>query len=1161
LQIAFERANEGQFFVTPNSNYQVLDELVRDGVLGYETAGYFITHDIYEEWALEKIIKSEFIKKSSNKELFIILGESLPIRRCFRNWISEQLLLGDSHIKQFIEEIIEDNEIASFWKDEVLVSVLLSDYAETFFDMFKEKLFENELILMKKITFLLRITCKEVDSDFFNQLGIKDINMLSIEYFLTKPKGEGWISFIKFVYENLDVIGISNIHFILPIINDWTSKFKNGETTKKASLIALKYYQWTIQEDIYFSRDEEVKEKLFQTILYGASEIKEELISIFEEILTNKWKRHRDPYYELVKVILTKLGENIEVIKALPGHILKLAELFWFKTPRKEDFYYSSGIGVEEYFCLEKNHLDFYPSSSFQTPIYWLLQFNLKETIDFILDFTNKTVECFAKSDLARNEIEEIDVFIEDGNYMKQYICNRLWNTYRGTQVSPHVLEAMHMALEKFFLERIKNSESKVLETWLFYLLRNTRSASISAIVVSVVLACPEKTFNIAKVLFQTKEFFLYDTSRMLLDRSAKMDFYIGYGLDYRNKIHQDERIKSCDDEHRKKCLEHLVLSYQLFRSEEVSAEEAKKRQEIIWNILDKYYDELPDKSKETQADKTWRLYLARMDRRKMKPTIEEKDGQILISFNPEIERELKEFSENSLKQNSELMKHSPLHLWADYKMRNDEQYKNYMQYEDNPSLVLKEVKEIVEELKNPKDANYFFFNKSILGQTCSVLIRDYFNKLSKEEKVFCKDIIIEVASSSLRDNYSYQIADGVESAVFVLPKLLKEFPEDKETIKSILLMILFDDHNIGMYCEFSDYSKKAIINNLWDISYYDAQSLLYGYLLLKPIYEESRLVIRKENHKKNIYDINESDIVRDFLKKNEECLQKVINNKITINDLKHIEKLELYILKNAFELIPQKTDEPDHKNLVKLIISVFSKALLTVKRDDKVDYNVRHGFLEKLSYFILNASEKDIKDYLRPFTEGFNSSEVFADLFKEFIIAEDKLEAYNEFWYIWHLFYKKLVDLCKDGDKHWYKDEIIKSYLFAKSPWREEVREWHMLKLSNKMFFKKVTEEMGHCPSVLYAISRLLSNIGSVYLNDGILWISKMLNNNKNLWTDKLETDTTYYLENIVKKYIYVNREAIRKTKQLKQQVIVILDFLIEKGSVVGYMLRDNIL
>ncbi len=1159
LKIAFQRASQGQFFVISNFNHQILNQLVKDGILGYEVAGYFITHDIYEEWALENIIEAKFINKSNNKDFFEEIGESLAIRRSFRNWLSEHLLLNSKSIKQFIEEIIQDDNINFFWKDEILISVLLSEYSEVFFELFKEKILETDYKLMKKIAFLLRIACKEIDNLFYKQLGIDDLNLASIEYFLTKPKGKGWQSFIKFVYNNLDTIKMKNLYFILPIIYDWNKKNKNGETVRISSLIALKYYEWVLKEKIYFSHRDQNKENLFQTILYGSSEIKVELSAIFGQILENHWNKHNDPYYDLVEVILTKTGDNIELIKVLPDHILKLAELYWLRTCNK-DFYYNSGAGIEKYFGLVDNDMDYFPASAYQTPIYWLLQTAQKKTIEFFLSFTNKTVKNYFESDMGRSEIDEIDVYISDEKTKKQYICNRLWNTYRGTQGSPYVLESMHMAIEKFFIERAKNTEAEVLEYWLFYMLENTMSASITAIVVSVVLAYPEKTFNVAAVLFQTKEFFSYDTSRMILDQTAKTNFSFGYGLNYEHKIHQDERIKTCDDKHRQQALENVALSYQFFRSEGISAEEAEKRQQIIWSIFDKYYRELPDASNETESDKTWRLYLARMDRRKMRPTTEKKDGQILINFNPEIDTELKEYSEESIKKSTEYMKYASLSLWADYKMRNDERYKQYENYENNFELVLQEVKEIIECIKNNESEKFYIFNNAVPGNVCSVLIREYLGSLSKEEKVFCKDIILGVASSSFRENYTYQIYDSVESAISVLPILLKEFPEEKEAIKVILLLTLFDHHSIGSYCDFADYAKKAILN-LWEISFEDSQSLLLGYLLLKPEYEKFRLELRQQNIGKNNY--QENQVIKIFLKRKKSDLDKVINNQMLKINLKtsDIENLNLYILKMAFQLLPLKVERIEHKELCRNIISVFAKKTLSNDRKDKVKYKIRHDFLEKLAYTCLNCSQIDTLSYLKPFLDGFNRSESIAEMFEKFISAEDKLATYDHFWYVWNLFYEKVVELCKDGEKYWCIEKIIRSYLFAETFWSERSIQWHPLKERNKIFFKKVTENMGYCPSVLFSISKLLNNIGNSYLNDGILWLSNMLSNNGNLWADKLEEDTIYYLERLAKKYIFLNRERIKKSKQLREQVLVILDFLISKGSVTGYLLRENIL
>ncbi len=1158
LQIAFKRANEGQFFIIPNCESSILDgELTNDGILGYETAGYFITHDIFEEWALEKIIENEFIKRENNQELFKEIGQSLPIRRSFRNWLSEKLLLEDEQIKRFIQEVLEDHEIESFWKDEILISVLLSDYSERFFNIFEKELLTNNQKLLKKLIFLLRIACKEIDEDFFKQLGMKNLNLFTLKYILTKPKGQGWQSLIKFIFKNIDTIGIENINFVLPILHDWNSKFKEGETTKLSSLIALQYYQWHIKENAYFSRDD-TKDHLLQTIVYGALEIKEELKIILEEIVKNKWKNHRVPYYDLSKVILTKL-EGTTVSKILPKNVLQLANLFWLYTPKENIFYSHSRMGVEQYFDIEDDYHDYFPASSYQTPIYWLLQSSLKETVDFILEFTNKTVESFAKSDFAKHEVEEIEVYIDENQTIKQYICNRLWCTYRGTQVSPHVLESIHMALEKFFLENGKNADSKTIEGWLFYLLKNSKSASISAVVTSIVLAYPEKTFNVAKILFQTKEFFLYETNRLVLDQSQKSSLLMLKNNFDINK--GNERLKACDAKHRKWTLEDLFLKYQCFRNEETSEKEAENRQKVLWKILDNYYKKVPNESEETESDKTWRLFLARMDRRKMNPITEKTDGGIAIHWNPEIEPKLKKYSEKILQKISANMKYNSLKLWASYKMRNDDQYKQYKQYEKNPKLVLKKVKEIIDNFKKTTDESFYLFNYSIPAEVCSVLLRDYFEELSKEEKSFCKDIVLEVASSSFRAGYQYHISDGTQSTTSILPALLDEFPAEKENIKIVLLINLFNEYpiDIANTC-FNTFSVMAI-HKLWGDHFSDAQSLLFGYLLLKPKYEIIREELRVENHKKGIHGLHENEIIEKFLEENKTDLQKVVENKISLGDLKDIKQLDLYILKTAFQLIPLKTANKEHEKLAQSIISIFAKEILSNKRGDRVDYTIKHAFLEKLAYFVLSSSEQNIPKYLKPFIDNFNSSETIADLFQEFILAENRLDTYDNFWQVWNLFYEKIVELCKDGDKHWYTEKIIKSYLFAQTPWEETITDWHSLKKTDKIFFKKIVAKIGHCSSVLYSISKLLNDIGSNFLNDGIVWVSEILAKNKNLNLDKLEANTIYYLENLVKKYIYKNREKIRKTKRLKQEVLVILNFLVEKGSVVGYMLRESIL
>lgn len=1166
LEIAKTRANSGSFYVTVNDcNNEALINLESDEIIKHDSksGGYFITHDIYEEWALDKTIERNFYNSKDCNGFFQDIGSSLPIRRAFRNWLSEKLFINNDEVKSLIESTIADDKIESFWKDEILISVLLSNYSEIFFQLFERKLVEDNQKLLMRIVFLLRIACKEIDESFLNLLGLQKTAGIALKTLFTKPKGSGWNCVIDLIHKHKKEFGLNNIDIILPLFDDWNNKNKGGETTKKASQIALFYYdEITKNGGFWYSYRDEKKEQLIRVILQGASEIKDELKAIFDEVISQKQADDRSPYYSLIQTILTSITDGFEVVKRLPNHVIKLVDLFWFQLPKKAGRYENHSIGVEKYFGLSERHdFDYFPASAFQTPVFQLLRFAPKETIDFILSFTNKTVECYANSEI-KDEVEEVEIFINEKETKKQYISNRLWNMYRGTQVSTNLLESIHMALEKWLLENAKSTSKEILEGWCLYLIKNTKSASITSVIISIVLAQPSKFFNIAKILFQTKEFFLYDTSRLILDQQQKsslLGLRNSFGSNYKNEIYEDERIKACDDKHRQMSLEHLAVNYQFFRSEEESEEETKKRQETIWDIFDKYYENLPDKAKETNSDKTWRLYLARMDRRKMNPEVEKKDGQVLIKFNPEIDPELKKYSEEFLQKSSDAMKYTSLKLWSNYRFKKEEdKYKQYQQYENNPQLVITETKEIIEGLKKETEENFSLFNRSIPAYTCSVLVRDYFDKLNEEDKEFCKNVIIQFASTPIQsEHYSYQISDGTEPSIFSLSQLIKYFPKYKDEIKTLLFLLL-----LNPWPQISTFAISAVLHYLWEINFDDAQSIFLGYLSLQPKYENLANEIRKENYKKQVYEFSQEKLIEKFAEQYEKELEKIASNKITYKDVGDLTKLSLEALNTAFELLPLRTNNEIHKTFVTTIFPILSKKILVDdRRDEKINYTVKQRFLNKLAYFVLTSKKEDIETYIKPFADNFSDSRDMADLFQEFISVEDRLNQYEEFWTVWDIFYKPVVEICKKGYFRYFAKGIVHNYLLAWPYWKEDAKEWHTLKEKEKSFYKKVAEDIGHHPSVLYSLSKILNDIGSKFIEDGIVWISNILQKNENLSSEKLETNTIYYIENIVRRYILTNRQKIKITLQIKNQVIVILNFLIERGSVTGYLLREYLL
>ena len=953
LEIAKTRANSGSFYVNAdNLNNETLTALESDEVIKYDSdnGGYFITQDTYEEWALDKIIETEFNKAGDCKHFFNSLGNSLPIRRAFRNWLNDQILTNPEEVKSLIEESTVKNEIETFWKDEVLVSVLLSEYCEAFFTAFEKKLLENDQRLLMRVVFLLRIACKEIDESVLRMLGLQFAEGTALKTVFTVPKGRGWQLTIDFIHRHKEEFGLRNMNIILPLLHDWNNKNKQGETTRKASLIGLYYYEQIFADGGFGYRYRDERQgQLVQVILQGAQEIKSELSVIFDKILAERKTDHRDKYHSIVKTILTSIINGFEVVRALPEYVIRLADLYWFRIPKKD--FRAMRLHVEEDFCIVGGYdFKYFPASAFQTPIYQLLRFSHKAALDFILCFTNKTVECFAKSDLA-NEVKEVIIVFDEGDTINQYICNRLWNTYRGTQVSTELLESIHMALEKWLLEQAKLAFPEALEGTCEYLLRNSKSASITAVVVSVVLAQPSKLFNVARILFRTKEFFLYDSTRLVLDQSHKGQLlglkrsFSGLG-NYEKEIYDDERIKACDDEHRKLSLEHIAFQYQFVKAKDNV--DFEKQRETLWEIWDGYYNELPPEPEQSEEDKTWRLFLARMDTRKMKVKTEpEKSGErILISFDPEIDPKLRKHSEESLQRISETWKYIPLRLWSEYRFRREEQkYKQYEQYENNPSLVVTETGEILDTLGKEIAEDFSLFNRSTPAYACTVLIRDFSDALTDKEKEFCKRVIIEFACLPLRPGrYSYQISDGAEPAIISLPRLMKFFSRAKDELKALLFQLL-----LNPWPQISIFATQAVLNDLWEVDFESAQSMFLGYLTLKPKYEKLVAETRKENYKRQVYEISEEDLLEKLGKRYAKVLKGIRSNTITYEDVGDLTQLSLETLNTAFELLPPGTDNEIHNTFVRSIFSIFGKKLLVDdRRDERVDYTLKQRFLRR---------------------------------------------------------------------------------------------------------------------------------------------------------------------------------------------------------------------
>lgn len=1144
LQIVKNKAESGCFYIDPNSyNKKAIELLNADEVLGYDESilCYFIAHDVIEELALRKLLDKEYALKSNIEGFFESIGSSLTIRRAFRVWLLEKIESEAEQVRLLIGATLSQSSLSAYWRDESFISILTSTKANEFFSSIETKLTENDFELMYRLTFLLRTACKEYDSTVASRLMNNNKSEDYLKYVFTQPKGQGWDFTINFIFKHRE--SLKNWRTIVPLLQDWTRKHRQGSTTSSAGKIALYKYEELMSDDHsrYIERD--IEDQLVNVILNSAGEIKDELAGYFESVL----KPDRPRTDKLVETLLKSLIDSAETVKALPLFVEKLALLYWVAQPRdKEDNYGYRGYEIETDFGLSSfcEH-SYHPESALQTPVYLMLRYHPISTIDFIIKLTNHSVETYVNSDRGKYG-EDIVLFIEGTEY-KQHIDCLLWNLYRGVSGGPDILQSIHMALEKWMLELAEEDDGRLIEAICIDILKKSVSASITSVIVSIILAHPRKTFNIAALLFKTPDLFIYDTRRFVADQTIRSLYSIGYGYDGKDYL-RDERLKTCEDNFRKQSLEHIALNYQLISYDDEAIFE--QRRSTVWGILDEHYANLPPEQDQNESDKTWRTYLARMDSRKMELKIESQDGnKTVISLNPAIDPKLKEHNEKILTLLDAQNRFVSLKIWAESRFRNEQEtYMKYDQYNSDLQRVILETKQVLAKLQNESDDTFDLFYKNLPAYSCAVLIRDYSETLSQIDGNFCKDVIMSYVSGFSKNARAYQIGDGSEPAISVLPVIMEKYPDLCNSIKDILLKMLLHESSITVFV------KRSIQDWLWDIRPDDASSIFVAYAIIDDGYEKCR---RNEYEKRlSNHSYGSSYVsIDEFWDTNTELISRFEKNELTFTDI-DIEGCNHRTLISTIELLPIKIDDNNLRTYFVSAITTLAKRFYDDRNND--EHTRIHRLVDKICPMLLSAERQDALSYITPFIEHFKFSANSYQLFGQLITDEDRYPHYENFWYIWDLFFEKISDLSGIIDRNRDARETIKYYLFAHPYWNPGTTEWHSIRGKERLFYDRVVNKMGHASVVLYSIAKVLNDVGSQFALDGVTWLSNMIIANKYI---ELESYTIEYIERFIRRFILMNRQNVKRDNMLKDKVIHILDFLFEKGSIIGFLLREDIL
>lgn len=851
-------------------------------------------------------------------------------------------------------------------------------------------------------------------------------------------------------------------------------------------------------------------------------------------MLNNRWHRHGDPYYALCSHILKNSFFAAYIFEDLPNEVLALAELYWRKVKiTQEDDGCSWHMELEDEYALDHRgvQLDFSGASAYCTPIYSLLYIDFQKTLDFIIRFVNQSIDSYRKSKHGKEDVVSVEVHISDTKKVTQYLSQAIWCTHRGigSPVIPYLLQSMHMALEKFLLEQVGQMEDHLLEQILISILQRAQSASLSSVVCSIVLAHPDKFWKVALILFKTIEFFHPDTMRSVQEEDVKSLCGISF---YSNPLYTRERLETCEHGFRKENLEGLFIKYQFVNICGFTEREEQKFLDEIYSIIDYH------KSKVSLLQKIERqkreILLVRIDRRNFNPKVEQTPKGLQIHLNPTLTPELQAITQQAEKMQEEFGRYSSLFLWAVWKAEGDTKASTYPQYDQNPLKALEDAKRMIEDLNNGLSiAPNEVWTPNIV---CSVLIRFYAKDLNDDDRKYCKQIIESFITESFEDEYLFQANDGWGSCVQAIPNLIGLYPQELDHYIKLLLFTLYNQQSYGNTMLF-EYAIAAI-NRLWQKYPDDMLRLACLFIKTKVLYYK----YDQENYKKNI---NQFAILQRIARELPDIDADINNLDVEIVCALHLHDLEVLL-----SLISGHSVHPVFQVIAKKIMQVAS--ILLINENDRFA-PANPSIYKQCADYILTNEDVPIESLLHPFMENLTCSRDGEMFISEFVTAATEIQDRSRFWNIWRMLYTPILSI-----NEWrYKDKIIEEYLLAGE--YQNIRQWYDIK-DNLWLYENIAKDLGDNPIVLYSISKV-ADTGIIPIDKLMDLMRLIIKDNSMLNLGYREQSTILYMERIFRRYIGNNKMPIKRNVELKKKLIPILTFMLERGSVHGYLLRESIL
>ena len=1127
-----------------------LDELHKDGIVSRDVHGLVApAHDVIEDWAIIHWMESlSATYEWQASPIIEAVGGYPALRRGFRGWLNEALEKDTDKADRFVLSVTNDSSLPQHSRDDVLTCMLLSPLARDFIARQRDQLLANEASLLVRLIHLTRVACKTIPR-WLSDSGTPPSIFL-------KPEGEAWSAVLEAVADGLGGLLPAHTGVIVGLIEDWSRGASWVEPLPAGAEPAGKI-AYGLLEQLDGYRYDDLRKRVLETIARVPRANEKAFISLVERA-SNKAGR-RDPIARAFAEIMLYGIDGTPACRDFPEQMARLT-MSWccltnadLKRMRGDYFpYIEPAFGLPAYL-----HLRFFPASAFRGPFLQLLRHHPDVGVQLVLDLANHAGRWYGEQKWPGFRLEParpITISVPGHGEVNQWANGRLWESYRGTSVTPHVIECALMALETWLLELCEGTDD--LEPWLVKIVLESNSVMTTAVVASVCNAHPRRSGVSSLALVASREAVEMDRARTVREPPSSILMGIS-GPDPMQRFYTDERKRSSALAHRSHDLEALAWKLQL-----------GGKAEQISQIIDAHRAGIAGENERTDADRAWLLALHRMDMRNFEsevliPSSEDEDPgngtdrSRTISFKSKgIDTDLQGFVEAGAEERDRFFADARLVSWGlqQWERRSDEWDPDAWQ------AALKQAKEV--QSAGVPEA-FVGLADSGLGLVAALYARDHWGALGPDDQRWCFDTLIaEVERDSDTEDSIKQVANDPMKAdrhsAYVLPKFISKNPDNAPVLKAIARAITHACDQVALSA--AEGAGEYLVPESEDLMMRGVGALAMQANLLNRLNKHrtpsnSQSIESQSAYSSAVQQVR--DQVRDAF------VAGAINVETELKEL----DLTSWTGMDASVSILAMLGKAPNTSLSRDFFVRAAQALVASWMTDHEERNSGRDFIRENAVMtrlvaVALALPPDAATYCcGPFLDAVEDHPREVATFVDLLIAQEERSSSDKssFWHVWQAFADRVLDarwVSSIGSDYSAGSDLVDKLLFRVG-WKEGIRRWHRLD-GHEHKVDGFTTHLPVATPILAAYASYLYTIGEGALPRAFMVVANQIETGdpNDLLSDG---NTMFCLESLLRRYVYGQPLLLRTEPNLRKAVLAILDHLVDAGSAAAYRMRDD--